>query len=852
MTALADRQSARPHAAGKFLYVGTEKFFVRGTAYGAFPPNSRGEQFPDPADIQRDFGLMQEAGINAILTYTLPPMSVLDQAHEYGIRVIATIPWMEHVCFLEDRSGRAAIRRQVRDAVASCRCHPAVMLYCVGKEIPPPIVRWYGKKKVERCLRDLYHVAKDEDPDSLVTYTNFPTTEYLDLSFADVFTFNVYLHRREEFCRYLSRLQHLAGELPLVLTEFGICSFRHGRDGQADFLGWQLEEIFDHGLAGAVWFGWTDPFFQDGTRVTEWGFGLVDAERRPKPSYDALRRRFTAGVPFPSRRQWPRVSVVVAAHNAAATLDGCLESLQRLRYPHYDVTVVNDGSTDETGRIAARYPFRTITTPRRGVSAARNEGLRAATGEIIAYVDADAEADPDWLSYLAAAYAESGVSAVGGPNPVPPEDDWVAKCVYRSPGGPTQVMLDDRHAEHIPGCNMSFTKHALESIGGFDPIFTKAGDDVDICWRLLDRGHRIGFHPSAVVWHHRRASVRGYWRQQVGYGEAEAPLERRHPHKFNSWGHTHWRGRIYAPYPFFQLFARPRIYHGLWGSAGFQSLYDPGGQSLATFLPRAMEWHVLLLALAVVGVVLPWVFVLVGIGVAYTLWYAVATAAAAKLDNPPVRAGLRYRVARRAMIAYLHLLEPVARDWGRFKGRLTPWRTTRREAAPTPRSGWRWQHIQPFRRDFQALYRGGMGLETYAFLDGLHRRLAVRGCAVGWNPDSEAWDVRVRRGVLGEAYLKLVVEHHGGPRRLARMSVLIRPVLTVYWAQAAIAGAMVAAAALDRLPVVFVFAVFFFGLWIGPVAEANRLEAAIEAAAGEVSLELDPTRALSQLRIQGK
>ena len=90
-------------------------------------------------------------------------------------------------------------------------------MFCVGKEIPPPIVRWYGAKKIEIFLRTLYETTKEEDPESLVTYTNFPTTEYLELPFVDVFTFNVYLHQRAEMCAYLSRLQHRAGELPFVL-----------------------------------------------------------------------------------------------------------------------------------------------------------------------------------------------------------------------------------------------------------------------------------------------------------------------------------------------------------------------------------------------------------------------------------------------------------------------------------------------------------------------------------------------------------------------------------------------------------------------------------------------------------
>jgi GT2 family glycosyltransferase len=77
-----------------------------------------------------------------------------------------------------------------------------------------------------------------------------------------------------------------------------------------------------------------------------------------------------------------------------------------------------------------------------------------------------------------------------------------------SPGGPAHVMLTDRLAEHIPGCNMAFYKWALEEIGGFDPAFRKAGDDVDVCWRLQQNGYRLGFSPAGFVWHYRRATAR--------------------------------------------------------------------------------------------------------------------------------------------------------------------------------------------------------------------------------------------------------------------------------------------------------------------------------------------------------
>jgi GT2 family glycosyltransferase len=827
---------------GKFLYAGNEKFFVRGTTYGAFPPNSAGDQFPERGDAVRDLALMRQAGINTVLTYTVPPVWLLDELHERGMKAIVTTPWMEYVCFLQTKRDRDQVYREVRDGVARCQRHPAILMYCIGKEIPPPIVRWHGARKVERFLSELCDIARQQDPTHLVTYTNFPTTEYLELGFVDVFTFNVYLHQRDQFCAYLSRLQHLAGELPLVLTEFGMCSFRHGRDGQAAFIDWQLQEAFDHGLAGAVVFGWTDPFYQDNCLVEEWGFGLVDGKRRTKPSYEVARRHFLAPTSI-ADREWPRVSVVVAFRNAARTLAECLDSLLELNYPDYEVIVVNDGSTDASAAIMERYPFRKITHPvNLGISAGRNSGLRAATGRIVAYIDSDARADPDWLRYLAATYVEQGVAGVGGPNPVPPEDAWVAQCVFRAPGGPTQVMLDDCTAEHIPGCNMSFLKSALEDVGGFDEQFRTAADDVDICWRLIDAGYRLGFNASAVVWHHRRPSVGAYWRQQVGYGLSESRLERKFPGKFNGWGHTFWGGRIYAPYPFFRLFGKPVVYQGLWGSAPFQSMYDPGGRGALTYLPRAMEWHFGLIALLAFGLFYKPALFIAALGVMYTAFYCCFCAAGANVENvravdgPPT---LWRRLRWRSMIALLTLLEPVARDWGRLKGGLTPWRTA--ILAPGARVGVakivrQWH---PFRRGLEWSRKGGPGLEKFAFLERLTNRLVAGHAAVGWNPTTEAWDLKIRRGILGEALLRVVVEHHGGASRLARMSGAITPTPWMIKLLGVLSAVTIAMFAMSNLVAASVAGVALAVAWVAPILEASRLEVCVQAAADEVAATLD-------------
>src|SRR5262249_1859017 len=155
-------------------------------------------------------------------------------------------------------------------------------------------------------------------------------------------------------------------------------------------------------------------------------------------------------------------------------LEQCLRSLLALDYPDYEVVVVDDGSRDNTRDILSRFPrVRAIHQPNRGLSAARNVGLRAATGAIVAYTDSDCYAAPDWLAHPVGHLARGGAGAVGGPN-LSPEDGRLAACVGASPGQPMHVLESDQVAEHVPGCNMAFRREALEAINGFDSQYRKA------------------------------------------------------------------------------------------------------------------------------------------------------------------------------------------------------------------------------------------------------------------------------------------------------------------------------------------------------------------------------------------
>ena len=276
----------------------------------------------------------------------------------------------------------------------------------------------------------------------------------------------------------------------------------------------------------------------------------------------------------------------------------CLESRWlTLNYPDYEVIVVNDGSTDRTLEIAERFPScRIISQPNKGLSVARNVGAEASTGEIVAYTDSDCVADPDWLTYLVAKMEENNLVACGGPNFPPPEDSLVPAAVAVSPGGPTHVLISDEVAEHIAGCNMAFRRDVLLTLGGFDPVYRAAGDDVDICWRFQDAGYTIGFSASAIVWHFRRNTVKAYIGQQKGYGKAEALVYAKHPFRFNLFGQAKWLGRIYGDLSASLLLSRkPVIYSGVFGRGLFQTMYEPPS-SLTAFLPLTRVelgacWH---------------------------------------------------------------------------------------------------------------------------------------------------------------------------------------------------------------------------------------------------------------------
>ena len=814
--------SQRPRACGKFLYVGDDKFWVRGVTYGAFRPDQDGREYHALEVIERDFAQMAANGFNTVrIPHTVPPRSLLDAAHRHGLRVMVGLSAEQYVGYLIDRRNAPNVEERVRAKVRACAGHPAILCYALGNEIPAPVARWLGRRRVERFLRRLYEVVKAEDPRALVTYVNYPTTEYLDLSFLDLVCFNVYLESEERLGAYLARLQNVAGDRPLLMSEIGLDSLRQSEEVQAEVLDWQVRTTFAAGCAGAFIFAWTDEWYRAGADVEDWSFGLTDRKRQPKPALAAVREAM-AEVPFPKRMPWPRISVIVCSYNGARTIRDCFEGLLTLEYPNFEVIVVDDGSTDGTAAMAHEYGFRLISTENRGLSSARNTGLAAATGEIVAYIDDDAWPDPHWLMYLAATFLSTDHVGVGGPNIPPGGDGPIAECVANAPGGPVHVLLSDREAEHIPGCNMAFRRTALEAIGGFDPQFRTAGDDVDLCWRLQQQGWTIGFSPGAMVWHHRRNSIRTYWKQQQGYGKAEALLERKWPEKYNAAGHVTWGGRVYGKGLASMLGRSGRIYHGIWGVAPFQSIYQPAPGVWGS-LPLMPEWSLLVLALGCLSMLASLWRPLLG---AVPLFAVAALASLTQAGLSVTRTSFTSappfttdRLKQGGLTALLYVLQPVARLWGRLRHGLTPWRWRGVPCFVLPRRRslaiWseRWQDSAERLQSLEAAIRG-LGA------------LLVRG------GECDRWDLEVRGGILGGVRVLAAIEDHGGGRQLVRLRSWPRCSVAGIGAAVLLAGLATAAAVDGAWAVTAILGAAALVLGLRVFIESGRATAALLHALG--------------------
>jgi cellulose synthase/poly-beta-1,6-N-acetylglucosamine synthase-like glycosyltransferase len=249
----------------------------------------------------------------------------------------------------------------------------------------------------------------------------------------------------------------------------------------------------------------------------------------------------------------PSVSVVVPTYNVENTILECVRSLLSLNCPEgrLELIFIDDCSTDSTAEALKEHPDieLILLTENKGPANARNVGIKRATGEIVAFTDADCVVDKDWLMHLTRKFQEEGVGGVGG-NILPYNPETVVEKYLENLL--SQEKFINLDMPFVVTANAAYTKKILEEVGFFDERFFY-GEDADLSWRVLKAGYRISYEPKAVVYHRHRSTFKGLFKQAFGYGMGYVKLYHKHRTLAGKYK-VDLLGYLIAPYEFFIKF----------------------------------------------------------------------------------------------------------------------------------------------------------------------------------------------------------------------------------------------------------------------------------------------------------
>ena len=176
--------------------------------------------------------------------------------------------------------------------------------------------------------------------------------------------------------------------------------------------------------------------------------------------------------------------------------------------------------------------MRVLEEPKRGAASARNAGIRAARGEVVAFTDSDCSPDPNWLLNLASPFEDPVVGAVAGrvvgaPGTSPLEV-FSSLFTLRLPEAPSRHREWTPRSGGFPTANFSVRRALASEMGSFDEGAIISGEDYDFCARLYQLGVVVAYLPEVKVAHHHRVTLRGMMKQAFGFGRGHAYLFRRH------------------------------------------------------------------------------------------------------------------------------------------------------------------------------------------------------------------------------------------------------------------------------------------------------------------------------------
>jgi GT2 family glycosyltransferase len=233
-----------------------------------------------------------------------------------------------------------------------------------------------------------------------------------------------------------------------------------------------------------------------------------------------------------------KISIIVPFYNAEETLSFCLDALLSQSYLPFEIFLVDNNSMDGSSSIAKRFAndnsslITYLLEPQQGPSFARNSGARLASGDIIAFTDADCVPDREWLRIVRESFNDENIGAVAGRvegfKPESLLDKFHSMLTLRGLSNSHTYSEFTLVRGGFPTANLAVRKDVFDAIGGFDESMKIYSEDYDLCARIYNSGYRINYTTDAVVYHKHRNSLVGTWRQSFGFGTGHAALLKKH------------------------------------------------------------------------------------------------------------------------------------------------------------------------------------------------------------------------------------------------------------------------------------------------------------------------------------
>ena len=220
-----------------------------------------------------------------------------------------------------------------------------------------------------------------------------------------------------------------------------------------------------------------------------------------------------------------RVSVVMPSYCCERSIEKALRALDGQTFRDFETVVVDSSPDDATERIVRAFPEVRLERSGRRLAAheARNRGVAASSGELIAFTDPDCAARRDWLARLIAIHEREG-GVVGGAIE-PARGDRRSRGIHRCKFGPWEGREAAGARHMLPTANVLLTRALWDEIGPFRVLGWSG--DTELCWRARARGHKLSFDPASVVEHEHELGLAGFWRERLERGAAFATMRSR-------------------------------------------------------------------------------------------------------------------------------------------------------------------------------------------------------------------------------------------------------------------------------------------------------------------------------------